>query len=124
MQVGGWTGEGSVSAALVTGSETEPVNYDRQILYIGGGFVDSATSGCEAVCRYRVDGDEWEKLGEGRFVGAVHSMAVSGEMLFAGGTLEVAGGVDVGGVASWDGRKWSALGQVQVRARVSGGGWG
>eukprot|EP00961_Rhodomonas_salina_P049368 663143-Rhodomonas_salina.4 len=119
-KIGAWTGEGSVSAAIVNLNRSSTHNSEaeaesREVLYIGGSFVDAITSGCEAVCRY--DGEQWMKIGSGRFVGSVEALAISGEVLYVGGALVMAGGVNVKGLAAWDGRQWSSLGEVQCCCR-------
>jgi len=57
----------------------------------------------------RLGNTGWEPLGDGLDEGAM-GLTVFNDALFVGGSFESAGGVIANGVARWDGRAWSALG--------------
>jgi len=87
-------------------------------LYVGGGFTMAA--GTEAHYIARWDGRSWSALTGpgGTGVGGtshpdVYALTVhddgTGAALYVGGGFTIAGGVEVGHVARWDGSTWSSL---------------
>ncbi|TVQ62736.1 MAG: hypothetical protein EA379_05050 [Phycisphaerales bacterium] len=87
-------------------------------LFVGGGF--ASAGGVEAHGAARWDGASWSAMsgpsGNGMLGSqevAVYEFAVvddgSGPSLFATGEFDVAGGVQVNGIARWRGAGWSAL---------------
>jgi len=83
-------------------------------LYAGGSF--TTADGVEANRIAKWDGTSWLALGAGMTSPAVHALTFfddgsgGGSALFAGGWFMQAGSVQVNGIAKWDGRSWSALG--------------
>jgi hypothetical protein len=85
-------------------------------LYAGGEF--TAIDGVSASCIARWNGAAWQALGAG--IGAstiatgVHAFAMHddglGLRLFVAGDFASAGGVGVGGIATWNGATWSDVG--------------
>lgn len=57
----------------------------------------------------RWDGRYWTYL-EAEMDNLISALVVSENTLYAGGSFTTAGGIEVNGVASWDGTTWSALG--------------
>ncbi|MBX7206724.1 MAG: hypothetical protein K1X78_00315 [Verrucomicrobiaceae bacterium] len=109
-----WSALGSgvdawVSSLAVTGSGN---------LYAGGTF--ATAGGLAANCIARWDGSSWFPLGSGMSGSSsgsnprVSALAVSGSDLYAGGWFSLAGGVNVGGIAKWNGSTWSALGSGMI----------
>jgi len=95
-------------------------------LYIGGEFTHT-TSDEERNRIAKWSGGSWASVGTGiQTYGRVSTTAVtalqvyddgSGPALYVGGNFRSAGGVEVNGVAKWDGAQWSAPGSgVECRA--------
>lgn len=91
-------------------------------LYVGGRF--TAAGGTAALNIARWNGSAWSAVGagftspvvfpDGQSLPSVETLAVhddgTGPCLYAGGTLGLAGSVDVRGLGRWNGTSWSALG--------------
>lgn len=81
-------------------------------LYAGGHFDRAGDIEVNHVARW--DGTAWHALGQGvakeSSVGAVNTLTAAEGQLYAGGDFDQAGDVAVGGIASWDGGEWRALG--------------
>jgi len=97
----------SVTAILVFG----------QSVYVGGSFVSSGPNALTGMPLNRIarwDGIEWSPLGppDNQGVnGTVRSIAHDGRCgILVGGDFNLAGDVEAGGVALWDGGQWQALG--------------
>jgi hypothetical protein len=93
---------GSVTALAMMGEE----------LYVGGSFVIPSI-GATNIVKVSRDG-VWSPLGSG-VIGRgtttpINALAVRGTNLFAAGTITNAGGVEVRGIARWDGEQWHAMG--------------
>ena len=84
-------------------------------LFAGGDF-DNA-DGIQAKGIAMWDGDQWRSLGSGVArsepgdVAEVHAIVLHDDQVFVGGFFDIAGGRPVNGVAVWDGRRWSPLGE-------------
>lgn len=81
-------------------------------LFAAGRF--TRISGIEAARVAAWDGSAWRPLGSGIGGGpaaetAVNDLAIWRDRLVAGGFFTVAGDVQAGSIASWDGRCWSAM---------------
>lgn len=95
--------DGSVKALIVHNDK----------LYIGGEFDHAGVVAASRIASW--DGDTWLPLGPGLDVvpfgtSIVDAFAVYGGELIAGGTFRSIGGVDMWGIASWNGAGWSSLG--------------
>jgi hypothetical protein len=82
------------------------------LVYAGGTFT---SAGAVAANRLAVwNGSSWSPLGSGltgsSSTASVASIALNGNLLYAGGSFTNAGGVYAPGIAQWDGTKWSGLG--------------
>lgn len=99
-----WVSAGSGTFLLVLSVEALAVLPNGELI---AGVRATTTPGA-AVLRW--DGTAWSLVGGG-VSGAVYDLAVhpNGD-LFAAGSLSVAGGTAVSGIARWDGASWSALG--------------
>ncbi len=87
---------------------------DREALYAGGNFPTAGGVNVNRIARW--DGTVWSALsGPSGFGVNEHVLALAvqrdgtGETLFAGGYFTTAGGLDVNGIAKWDGAEWSVL---------------
>lgn len=96
-------------------------------LYVGGTFATAGGVAATGIARW--DGESWSAVGEGitlgvaDFLSGVYALEVfddgSGPALYAAGKFAAAGGVNVDGVARWDGMSWTALGEVDAGAGPS-----
>jgi hypothetical protein len=85
------------------------------VLYAGGAFSDAGGTNANSIAAW--DGTHWHPLGSGlqqgeltsAQPGSVYCLALMGANVYAGGQISLAGGAPAAGVASWDGRQWSAL---------------
>ncbi len=84
-------------------------------LYAGGAFTTAHGSAANNIAQW--NGSSWSALGSGisgtGYYGAgpyISALAVSGGMLYAGGTFSSAGGSVANSIAQWNGSSWSALG--------------
>ena len=106
----------------------DAVKGQGQTIYAAGDFTE--TGGPEFRLLRGVaawDGNSWEQLGNG-IVGPesvwtnnaadIRAMAVFQDRLFIAGSVVDAGGLVVDGMASWDGRAWSAVGSGFVGVGV------
>jgi hypothetical protein len=78
---------------------------------VGGDFI-YGTAGMPSGTFSRIalwDGTGWQRLGTG-LDGAVRSIAVVGDDIYAGGDFTVAGDAPAARLARWDGTAWSAVG--------------
>ena len=93
---------GYVRALAVSGSD----------LYVGGLFTTAGGSAANNIAKW--DGSAWSDLGSGlgNYFSSpyVHTLAVSGSDLYAGGDFTSAGGSAANNIAKWDGSAWSDLG--------------
>ncbi len=106
----GWSalGEGvngTVWAIAVSGGD----------VYVGGEFTEAGGRSAPGIARW--DGRKWSALGSGvsgcrdAFTApAVYALAVRGREVYAGGRFVTAGGAAANGIARWDGRMWTGLG--------------
>ncbi len=115
-------------------------------VYIGGSFDAVDTVYANGVAMW--NGKVWSSLGNGLTMlnadfgkvtsGIVNAVAVNGDDVYVGGNFDHAGGINAHGIAMWNGKTWSSLGNVfdtsgvgetQVSAltisknRVYAGGW-
>ena len=104
-------GTGHVNAIAGSGSE----------LYVAGLFSNVAgLPEADAIARW--DGRAWSALGSdgranGALSGQISDLALVGSNLYVGGSFRTtAGGVATEGIASWDGGRWSALGEGLPRS--------
>jgi hypothetical protein len=88
-----------------------------QALYVGGMFTMAGSVQANRIARW--DGSEWSALGsgiDGSQIPGVLSLTAfddgngSGPALYVGGNFAQAGGIQVNGLARWDGQEWSAVG--------------
>lgn len=84
-------------------------------LYVAGNFTAAGQEPVLHIARW--DGTQWSGVGKGLDMGEndrVYALAVyddgSGAALYAGGTFQTAGPMEVNGLAKWDGSKWSDVG--------------
>lgn len=96
--------DGSAWSALGSGvsGAVSALAVSEDYLYAGGSF---------GVVRW--DGNSWSALGtgiKGGWLPWVHTLAVCGDDLYAGGRFTTAGGVRVKNIARWNGSAWSRLG--------------
>ena len=84
------------------------------VLFVGGDFTQAG--GIDALNIARWDGSEWSPLtgpsGNGvsdAVAGLISFDDGGGARLYAGGDFDLAGGLPVGKIASWDGASWSQL---------------
>jgi len=83
-------------------------------LYAGGTFTITGGVTVNRIAKW--DGTSWSSLGSGieTVNGAVFALTAfddgNGPALYAGGAFSDAGGVEVSGIAKWDGTAWSPLG--------------
>lgn len=91
------------------------VEYNGDLI-VCGEFDRSGSDTVTGIARW--NGTKWEDLGGG-FSGSIlggpsimypHQMLVHNNELYVVGNFRYAGGVEVNGVAKWDGSSWSALG--------------
>jgi len=78
-------------------------------LYVGGSFLGVGSGVLHTYSTARWDGGRWWALGQG-MDNAILTMTSTDTNVFAAGWFSRAGGVGVGGVASWDGERWSSVG--------------
>lgn len=82
-------------------------------LYAGGSFTNAGGVAAGGIAKW--DGLSWSALGAG-VDGAIWALSVvddrsgAGLTLYAGGSFDEAGGVEVNNIAKWDGATWTALG--------------
>ncbi len=87
-----------------------------EALYVGGDFTVAGNVAAETIARW--DGKEWSPVGSGFRVEPDHSRVFAltayddgtGPALYAGGSMVLAGDVEVNGLARWDGSEWSPVG--------------
>ncbi|MCP4594625.1 MAG: hypothetical protein GY842_28165 [bacterium] len=84
-------------------------------IYVGGNFYSAGGLTVENIARW--DGSQWSDLSSLTGAGVddnVYALTTfddgTGEALYAGGYLVVAGGVTVKRIAKWDGSQWSGIG--------------
>jgi trimeric autotransporter adhesin len=85
-------------------------------LYVGGRFTHAGALAANNIAAW--DGQSWAALGDGvstiYYDPDVDALAIfddgCGASLYAGGWFSHAGGVEVNGIAKWDGTQWCALG--------------
>ncbi len=123
MSVMTWTG----TAWLPVGSNHPVDSVDALTVWrgqlIAGGFFDTTTGPGNHIAAF--DGNTWNPLGAG-IGGTVWALTAwdpdgpgpQEELLVAGGTFGMAGGLPASCIAAWDGNAWSALG-AGVNARVN-----
>jgi hypothetical protein len=113
---GAWSAlVGPSGTGLAGGSVRSLAVYDAgdgAALYVGGTFL--AAGGLPAVHLAKWDGLTWTPMDIGSDLDdGVSALAVyddgGGPALYVGGQIDLAGGVEVNGVARWDGSEWSAL---------------
>lgn len=86
----------------------------RGDLVVGGSFETAGSVAAPGIACW--DGARWSSVGSGvgfteaPFTGTVNSLLVSKDLLFAGGSFSMAGGVPAANLATWDGAKWQAAG--------------
>ena len=81
-------------------------------LYVGGSFVTATNIGGAAVTVNNIakwNGSSWSAYGTG-MNNSVSALAISGDVVYAGGFFNAAGGNPVSYAAKWDGTNWAALG--------------
>ncbi len=90
---------------------------DQGNIYAGGSFTIIGNALANGIAKW--NGSEWTPLGSGvsgfspgtGFFGPwVGSLLVEGDIVYAGGHFQSAGGVTANGIARWNGTGWSALG--------------
>jgi hypothetical protein len=91
-------------------------------LYVGGSFTSVGGVACNNIAKW--NGSAWSPLGSGcagttsPAVRAIFPLPASfpgpTPRLLVGGTMLVAGGVSVAGIAAWDGSTWSAVGNANL----------
>lgn len=104
---------GANAGQFYTPSMYDVREYNGEV-YACGEFNENAGIGMERIAKW--DGADWSALGAGLtnpFFGQTvypHQMLVHNGLLYVCGNFQQAGGVQVNGVAAWDGSAWSALG--------------
>src|SRR6266542_1262568 len=96
---------GSVDSLAVSGGN----------LYVGGDFRIAGGTAATNIARW--DGSAWHALGNGLRLadysgienGAVRSLAIASDKLYAGGYFRLAGTTPATNIAAWDGVQWSEL---------------
>jgi autotransporter-associated beta strand protein len=90
-------------------------------LYVGGDFTYATNAGASAVSVNNIakwDGSSWSALGAGLLGHSsspvVNALAVSGDVLYAGGSITNAGGSAATCVAKWNGTAWSPIGFFKI----------
>ncbi len=114
---GAWTVIGLLSNPTPNSPVTALAVFDDgsgAALYASGGFDTAYGLRVNSIARW--DGTSWQPLAGPHGVGLdepAFALEVwddgGGEALFVGGWFAVAGGVEVNGVAKWDGTEWEAL---------------
>jgi hypothetical protein len=104
-----WNGSAWVDLGngLTTGGYATAMATAGQDLYLAGWLTPANTTGC---CVERWDGTSVNALGTEGVDDEVDAIAVSGSTVYVGGYFSMAGTQPAGGVASWDGSSWRALG--------------
>ncbi len=79
-------------------------------LYLGGCFYKPGTTTLVNLLRW--DGTNWSEVNGGVENGVVYAMVAQGDELYVAGNFQLAGGIQVGGIAKWNRltNEWSALG--------------
>jgi len=110
--IAGWDGSRwSPLGDGLTGPVLSLAVYDGELVAVGD-FQYSGTRSVRGIARW--NGAEWSPLGTGlwsrQWEVDVNALAVSGGLLYAGGTFDHAGEVEARHIAQWNGSAWSALG--------------
>ena len=109
-----WAGLGTgLAASDSSGPFISAIAVSGNTTYVGGDFDTAGGVLVNHVAQW--NGNAWSALGTGLMGGAgygsyVHALAVSGNIIYAGGYFTNAGGVAANYVAAWNGNSWSALG--------------
>ena len=110
-----WSNVGGGLRGPISGVEAFEVFDDGSgpSLYAGGSFRDEGSGpGLNNIARW--NGASWRPLGQGLFDGQVRALEVfddgTGDALYAGGRISIAGGAPADNIAKWDGSSWSTLG--------------
>jgi hypothetical protein len=109
-----WISMGGIPGA--SGYVYAAVVDDTGNLYITGQFTIVGDVFATNIAKW--NGSSWSALGSGisgpaaypYYGGPVYALAVSGGILYAGGSFTNAGGIAATNIAKWDGTNWSALG--------------
>jgi len=80
-------------------------------LFVGGEFAGISGGALHAYSAARWDGSSWWALGQG-MDNSILTMTGTETNVYAAGWFSRAGGVAAGGVASWNGDRWSSVGGV------------
>ena len=78
-------------------------------LYVGGDFTNVSDGSVAALRIARYVKGVWSTVGSG-FDASVHSLHLSGSVLYAGGSFLNSGGTAINRIAEWNGSTWSGLG--------------
>jgi hypothetical protein len=87
-------------------------------LYVGGVF--TTAGGVNTNCIAKWNGSNWTSVGSGistintGTVTFIRTMMVYNNELYVGGSFNLAGGVNVNGLAKWNGTTWSAVGSSLI----------
>ncbi len=89
---------------------------DDGSIYVGGQFLYVNNVRANHIARYDPSSKTWTALENGidsceYCFRAVHAIAIRGNTVYVGGEFSRIGDLNVGGIAMWDGAKWSALGE-------------
>jgi hypothetical protein len=111
-----WDGTSwSALKAGITGVAVQSLAHDKKgNLYVGGNFDMAGTVLAHNIAKW--DGTVWSSLGDGIqkdpvSYRVVNSLVVDNDgNLYVGGDFDVAGGVEAGNIAKWNGTTWSNLG--------------
>ena len=111
MGEGKWSSDFAVPGIAGTISVTAT---DGSNLYVGGKFIRAGSIAANSIAMW--DGNQWHAMGEGPENGvggeipSVEAMAFVDGKLFIGGQFSTAGGLEVNGLAWWDGSQWNRMG--------------
>jgi hypothetical protein len=108
-----WDGRDWSALGLGMADEVLVLAVSGTNLYAGGYFTNAGGVPANYVAKW--NGSAWSALGQGMAgswynTPVVHSLALSGSDLYAGGWFTNAGGAPANYIAKWDGNAWSPLG--------------
>lgn len=107
---------------LMSGMPGDPADFDYVVrsmdveggsnLYAGGEFREAGDKHVNNIGQWQLGFiNDWEALGNGiNRDGEVHALATTTGDIYAGGNIISAGGVQINGLARWDGSEWHDVG--------------
>jgi hypothetical protein len=79
----------------------------RGEMFVAGSFTWAGTTAAAGIAKW--NGATWQPLAQ-TVKGQIEALAVSGDVLYAGGRFKSIDGVAADNIAKWDGTRWSAVG--------------